>query len=328
MKKLALLFSAILLITANTTFAAEFESTLSAALDTVGRKSGDKELLVLTDAPFVRIDDSSALPFLETVQKATGCTVGKKNLLFFQRTQNHPLRFLLMNKVDGKAVIISKNKQKWISEPIQLDQQTLATPEFWENTKNYSAAKDIFALAGIAGAWAMDAPYDYLKVAELHNHLCPGVTSGYLMAHYIKKHFPLKENEKYIIIGCPVWCKEDALQVILDCTAGKRGIVVKHLDKKTKAQINYDNPAGMVLVWNTKTKTGKAHALSFNFDILKGVAQKDSPKVAVVLAGLNHIDNPDQHVATAATIDLDEKSYNTIIQAGSNPYEVMQLMKK
>ena len=81
----------------------------------------------------------------------------------------------------------------------------------------------MFTLASMANVWAKGGPYDFLKSAELHNHICPGLTSGYLMAHYILDHFPLKDGERYTVVACPVWCKEDAFQVVMDCTPGKKG---------------------------------------------------------------------------------------------------------
>lgn len=326
MKKVLLTVFTLLMMSSNILCAGELAVNITAAMKEIGRLQGDENMLVLTDAPYVKIDGSSALPLLQGVQKLTGCTVGKGNLLFFQRPQNHPLRFMLMNKTDGKAVIISKEGNDWLNESVQLDRQTLSSQAFWDASKELSAAGDIFALAGIGGAWAMDAPYDYLKVAELHNHLCPGVTSGYLLANYIQKHFTLHKGEKYTVISSPVWCKEDALQVMLDCTPGKRGMVVKPLAEDVVKQISFANPAGMILVWNAKKKTGKGYALTFDFNILKGYAPEKSPKVAVVLAGLEHIENSDQFITTAASFDLDEETYNKITRADSNPYQVVGLM--
>ncbi len=328
MKRYVLLaISTLFLITVNFAQAADLEETVSAAMSTLNKQHGDRTLLLLTDAPYVKIDGSSALPFLSTIQNITGCTVGNGNLLFYQRPQQHVLRFMLMSKTNGKTVIVSKNNNTWLSETIQLDRSTIATQEFWQESKSFIAAEDIFSLAGIGGAWAMDAPYDYLKVAELHNHLCPGVTSGYLLANYIKNHFALMKGDSYTIIASPVWCKEDALQVILDRTAGKRGIVVKPLAKEIVEQISYANPAGMVLIWNAKEEVGKGYALTFDYDILKKYAPADSPKIAVLLAGLEHFENPDQYVTTAASFDLDKNTYDKITQAGSNPYQVVGLMK-
>ncbi len=328
-KKMILLVMTILFaMTAMTAVATTLVENLSRAMQTLKVKKGDRNLLLLTDAPYVKVDGKFALPYLDTVQDKTGCTVGKGNLLFFQRSQSHPLRLLLMRKTDGSAVIISRVEKDWVSENMNIGPASISSPAFWEGAKTLKAGKDIFTLAAIAAVWAKGGPYDFLKSAELHNHICPGLTSGYLIAHYIQNHFPLKEGERYTIVSCPAWCKEDALQVILDCTPGKHGMVVKHLSKAQIEKISFANPAGMVLVWDAKAKTGKGYALTFDFDKLKALSPKDSPKAATVLAALDHLQDPDQFVATAAEFDLDETLFDGIVQAGSNPYELADLLKK
>lgn len=326
--KLALLLFIVLQAMTGLASAATLEETVTLALQGLEIKKGDKNLLLLTNAPYVKVDGNLALPYLQTTEELTGCTVGKGNLLFFQRSQTHPLRLLLMRKVDGESVIISRDGQDWISEKMNLGPMVIATPAFWETAKTFKAGKDMSTLAAIAAVWAKGGPYDFLKSAELHNHICPGLTSGYLIAHYIQKHFPLKEGERYTIVSSPTWCKEDALQVILDATPGKHGMVVKPLSKEMVAQINFANPAGMVLVWNDKAKTGKGYALTCDLAPLKALSPKDSPKAATVLAALDHLGDPDRFVATAAEFTLTEMLYNDITQAGSNPYQLAGLLKK
>lgn len=308
--------------------ATTFPKIISQAMKTLAVSKGDSDLLMMTNAPYVKVD-GKALSFLDQAQEMTGCTIGKRNLLFFQRPQTHPMRLMLFKKNNGDAVIISRIEHAWFKEKLNISAATIATPSFWKTVKkDFKSGKDMFTLATIANVWAKDAPYDFLKSAELHNHICPGLTSGYMIAHYILDHYPLKKGERYTVIACPTWCKEDALQVVLDCTPGKKGMIVKHLSKKQIEKIAFTNPAGLLLIWNNKKKTGKGVALTFNFDRLKALAPKDTPKAASVLAALGHLDKPDQFVSTAAEFDLNEKSYNAIVQAGGNPYEIAGLLKK
>jgi formylmethanofuran dehydrogenase subunit E-like metal-binding protein len=244
--------------------AAPFETAVSTAMQTLSLGKGDSQLLLMTDAPYVRVDGQNALPYLATAQDLTG------------------------------------------------DSQ---------------AGQDLFTLAAIANVWAKDGPYDFLKSAELHNHICPGLTSGYLIAHYIQKRYPLAPGERYTVLASPVWCKEDALQVVLDCTPGKNSLIVKPLSEKQKAAVSVPNPAGLLLVWNAKQKTGRGVALSFDFDRLRSLAPEGAPKAASVLAALDHLGEPERFVSAAATFDLDESRYQRMIEAGSNPYEVVGLVK-
>lgn len=239
-------------------YAATFEEMISQAMQTMKVTKDDPNLLILTNAPYVKEDGKCSLIWLDKAQQLTGCTVGKGNLLFFQRTQDHPLRLMLFGKKDGYATIFSKTKGEWDIDGLNLGADVISQAAFLEKAKEYHAGRDMFTLASMANVWAMDGPYDFLKSAELHNHICPGLTSGYLIAHYILDHFPLNPGEGYTVIACPVWCKEDAFQVIMDCTPGKKGLIVKRLSDEQKKQIAIDNPAGMVLVWDAKQSTAEA----------------------------------------------------------------------
>lgn len=309
------------------TSAATFETSVTDAMQTLSLTKGDPQLLLMTDAPYVRVDDQSALPFLDKAQDLTGCTVGRGNLLFFQRPQAHPLRFMLFHKSSGEAVILSRMEGTWSSEIIDLGSAAISQPAFWERTGGYHAGRDLFTLAAIANVWAQDGPYDFLKSAELHNHICPGLTSGYLIAHYIQNHYPLAPGERYTVLASPVWCKEDALQVVLDCTPGKKSLIVKPLSETQLAAVSVPNPAALLLIWNGKQKTGRGVALSFDFDRIRALSPEGTPKAATVLAALDHLGDPDRFVSAVATFDLDEALYHRMIEAGSNPYEVAGLTK-
>jgi len=283
---------------------------------------------MMTNAPYVRIMGQCALPYLDQAQELTGCRVGKGTLLFFQRPQAHPLRLMLFKKTGGDAVIISQEGETWLSETLNLSAAAISAPVFWKTVpQEFKAGADMSTLAVIANVWAKGGPYDFLKSAEFHNHICPGLTSGYMMAHYILHHYPLKEGERYTVVASPVWCKEDALQVILDCTAGKKGIVVKPLSKEQTDRISVANPAGFLLIWTDRDKIGKGVALSFDFDRLNALSPAGAPKAVSVLAALEYLNQPDQFVSVSAEFGLDEKRYYDMIQAGGNPYEIAGLLK-
>lgn len=308
--------------------AATLEQSVSTAMKNLSVSKDDTNLLMMTNAPYVQADGSCALPYLAQAQALTGCTVGKGNLLFFQRPQCHPLRFMLFEKTKKQAVIISKKGKAWVDEKPDLSPATISKQAFWEDAKKFEAGKDMFTLAAMANVWAEGGPYDYLKSAELHNHICPGLTSGYLMAKYILKHYPLKDGEKYTIVACPVWCKEEAFQVVLDCTPGKRALIVKQLTEKDIEKISFPNPAAILLIWDGKKKAGKGVALAFDFERIRTLSPKDTPKAASVLAVLDHLDAPDHFVTTAAEFDLNETLFEQITHAGYNPYVVAGLVKK
>nr|WP_321400430.1 FmdE family protein [uncultured Desulfobacter sp.] len=330
MKRVFIVFctTLIFIFTAVQGFAAMTDITpvVKKAMTALKITRSDCDFLVLTNATSVMTDGKSSLPILGQVQDATGAMVGKGNLLFFQRAQNTPLRIMLLKKSDKNVVIISAEDSKWAVDTLDFELKTVSDPDFLTAAKDkYAAGKDLFSLATIGNAWAEGAPYDFLKSAELHNHICPGLTSGYMMAHFILNHYPLEPGQKYTIIGSPVWCKEDAFQVVMDQTPGKRGLVVKPLSEAQKEKVSVPNPAGMVLIWDKTRKQGKGIALSFDFDMLKGLYPENTPKTASILYTAKYLSSPDKFVSEAATFDLDETTFNRICEAGSNPWEVAGL---
>lgn len=320
----------ILLLTAAQGFAKmpSITPVIEKAMATLNVTKADTDFLVLTNATAVMTDGKDSLPILAEIQDATGAMVGKGNLLFFQRAQNLALRVMLMKKSDRRAVIISADKTKWAEDNLNLTLKTISDQEFWKTAKDrYTAGGDLFTLATIGNAWAEGAPYDFLKSAELHNHICPGLTSGYMMAHFILDHYPLAPGQKYTILACPVWCKEDAFQVVMDQTPGKRGLVVKPLSKAQQENILVANPAGFALIWDQKQKKGKAIALSFDFKTLKGLYPENTPKAASIIYTAPHLTSPDKFVSVAKEFDLDEATFNAMCEAGNNPWEVAGLTK-
>ena len=324
----AVVLALLLLIVASQTQAQEkpFDPPIIRAMDTLKTVKGDTDLLVLTNAPFVKTHGKASLPFLARVQDLTGATVGQGNLLFFQRPQNHPLRVMLFKKSDRKAVVVSAAKIEWAEDILDLSVDTISDPDFWKTaTDKYEAGRDLFSLVTIANAWSVGVPYDFLKAAELHNHICPGLTSGHLICHYILKHYPLSPNQSYTVIASPVWCKEDAFQVIMDLTPGKRGLVVKPLSEAQKKKVTVPNPACFLLIWDRNAKAGKAVALSFDFNKFKALYPEGTPKAATILHTAAHMSTPDKFVSVSKEFDLSETQYSAMKEAGNNPYDVMGL---
>lgn len=212
-------------------------------------------------------------------------------------------------------------------EKVELSRSNISSNAFWKGTEGLTCKPDLFTITAIAGSWALGAPYDYLKCAELHNHLCPGVSSGYLISRLIMDKYPLKEGEKYTMISAPVWCKEDAFQVILDLTPGKGGMIVKNLTQTQKDKISVDHPAGILLITDNKTGAGRGVAFSFDFDKINQLVPKDTPKAALVLAIVDYLDQPQRFVNVAKEFDVTPEMAQEMTIAGFNPYEVAGLTK-
>jgi len=80
-------------------------------------------------------------------------------------------------------------------ENISAD-KLLSEPESWQGkmvAKVFGGNE--FSLITICNLWAKGLPNDFLKCAELHDHICPGLTSGYLIAKYIQKNFSARRQD-------------------------------------------------------------------------------------------------------------------------------------
>lgn len=324
---LILLMQTVVFSTASTAAVVTFEKIVLLAMHNLKISRDDSDLLVITNAPYVIEKGTNALPWLDQAQEATGCMVGKGNLLFFQRPQNFPFCLMLFSRKTSDSIIISHVNDEWRTDTLNIKPSVISEREFWEKTYTFQANKDMFTLAILANVRAKGAPNDFLKTAELHYHIWPGLTSGYLMAHYILNHFPLGKSQSYTLVAFPVWCKEDALQIIMDCTPGKGSLIVKNISDEQYKSISIDNSAAMVLLWDKEKKIGQGAALSFSIHSLISLSPKGTPLAAKILASLDHLDHPDRFISTAAQFDLDEKQYQAIIKAGNNPWKVVGLAK-
>jgi hypothetical protein len=79
----------VLFLAVSAALASNLSHETERAMKTLDVVKRDRNLLVLTDAPYVQVDGACALPYLADVQEAAGCSVGRGDLLFFQRPQKH-----------------------------------------------------------------------------------------------------------------------------------------------------------------------------------------------------------------------------------------------
>jgi formylmethanofuran dehydrogenase subunit E-like metal-binding protein len=209
--------------------------------------------------------------------------------------------------------------------------EALPDEEVFTTISNYSPGS-------IAPVWAKGAPYEFLKAVEFHNHVCPGLTSGYYLIKYLDENLPLQSSsDRYEIIGCPSWCKDDALQVILD----KRHFVVMHLTPEDQKQLPgyYEGPgrggvAGIYIRWNRTTNTGHGMVLAYNRtkasevgNILLGLEPDGGLRLKTILALMDYLDQPEMFVSAVHEFDLNGKAELMELKyAGNNPYVVLGLL--
>jgi len=227
-----------------------------------------------------------------------------------------------------------------------MDGDKATTPDGWKRIQE-KLGPDAFSLVTIANAWAKGAPYDFLRCCEFHNHLCPGVSTGYQIAQFILERYPLHKGETYAWIACPPWCKDDAVQILLDLTPGKRSLFVKQLTPDQKKLIPGEKPtdsiAGILVIWHNISNRGKAVALRYSWgkawqvsgitpEEFKPKGGKSNPvfwasRVKCNCGLMPYLDKPADFVKVVKEVEVSPQMYTKMTVAGVNPYEVIGLSK-
>ena len=304
------------------------------AMDTLGVTNETPGLCVLTDAGYANVNGETTQECIETIRKETGCSIGDGNLLPIHRSMDKPLWFAIFDNSTKNCVYAVYKNEAFTATEINIAEENVTTGDGWNATKK-ALGPDAFTIACIANAWGYGAPYDLLKCAEIHNHLCPGLTSGYLIVEQIRKKYPLGPGESYTWIGCPNWCKEDAIQVLLDLTPGKKGMVV---EQRSKELFVKEKPlAGILIIWNDTAKSGRGVAFQYdwgkmcnlsgtNLSDFKPPGGKINPlfwtvRIKGSLGFIPYIDQPDMFVSLASDeFAVTSEQLDRVKMAGVDPY--------
>ncbi len=302
----------------------------------VGYYKGNTNILILTNLGYVNGSDKYINDFLEK----SGAILGK-NIVFVHSSYWKPLWFAFFNKLTGECLYIEVRGGKIVKvSEANISISFLFThPGEWSAKMNHKIFDgNEFSIITIANAWAHNAPYLLLKCAEFHNHLCPGLISGYLIVEYLMKNFPPKKGEYYIVFAVPPWCKDDCIQVLLDSTVGKRMMYVKMLSKEQIEHLPraYRDIAGIYVIWNRTAERGIAVILGFNWTKVRRIAGVGGAifrkyrwlaKLKEDLVLIRYLDRPELFVHVIKKFRIDRKTLNELAEAGVNPLVVLGIIK-
>ena len=347
------------------------EGSIENGMEALGVEKGDPNLCVLTDAAYVKKDGNTTEEYIDLIQNKTGCSIGKGSLLMFHRPTDYPLIIAMFKngtKENNCYVIALKEgdaepKAVLTTVPIitKEEREKEWENEYWANWETSDEAKgnwtaleddlgkiglgrsDAFSIATIASMWGLDAPYDFLRCGEWHNHICPGVSAGYMITGYIQQNYPLKKGEKYTWIACPPWCKDDAIQTLLDLTPGKQSTFVKQLSKEQEAELPAD-VAGILVKWNETERNGAGVVLQFNWTEANAVSNINESSYfppgftanpifwTSRLKGdwglMPYLNQPEKFVKVAKEFDVTAEMLNRLKMAGINPYVEIEIMEE
>ncbi|RCV64146.1 Protein containing a metal-binding domain shared with formylmethanofuran dehydrogenase subunit E [Methanophagales archaeon] len=344
------------------------------AMKELSVSKGDTNILVLTDAGYVpEIGAYTTEKALDGLMQTSGASRGKGNLINVHKPYNAPLWFAFFDKVSKDCVYLEANSEviktyldsekierevaltdfmnleddfifiRIAKENIDAD-KLLSDPEPWQEqmvAKVFGGNE--FSIITLCNLWAKGLPNDFLKCAELHDHICPGLTSGYLIAEYLKEELPSSDpRREYTIIAIPPWCKEDALITIFETNVGHKRMFVKWLTREQMQMLPEEakNVADIVIKEDQKTGKREGIVLAFDWDKLFEVSGTNATdfrdfgtykwwwvRLKQDMWMMDYLDSPETFVSTLKRFTVDSPAeIEKLKSAGVNPLVELGIM--
>ena len=344
------------------------------AMKDLSLNRGDSNILALTDAGYIaQIGEYTTEKALDGAIMTSGASRGKGNLVNVHKPYNSPLWFAFFDKNSKDCVYLETDSEvvktylqrektgreaalrdfmklsdgeiftKVAKENIDAD-RLLSNPEPWQKKMVAEVfGGNEFSLITLCNLWVIGIPNDFLKVAELHDHICPGLTSGYLIANYIKAKLPTSNPRKeYTIIAIPPWCKDDALIQIFETNVGHKRLFVKWLTKEQLGQLpEYaKNVANIFIRWEEGAESGDGLVVAFDWDKAfneAGTSRKDLRafdtykwwyvRLKMDIWMMDYWDRPEDLVSTLKSFTVSSQAeIEKLKAAGVNPLVELGIM--
>jgi len=329
----------------------------------VGKKAGEEALsmmgkegfphrqgvlIVLSNAGYAEINHRSTQPALDGLSEVTGASRGKQSLIEVHSDSQSQLWFAVYDtgtgacaylQADGKVLeklsagikdssgLFSHRSVMRIDADYLFANVATAHRKFEE--KPFDGNE--FRIVTIANAVAKGAPSSAVRAFEFHDHFCPGVSSGILMASYIQQHFS-RGNGSYFIHSVDPWCKEDALLVLLNTTPGKNGYCVSYPTAEDKAKWKPEAKNAATIVYRQLEKNKKWEGRVLAFEWGENSCPKTESKMIDKLCGdlwfLKQMDTTEKFVKVIKEFELPEGvSPKDWARPGVDPMSKLQLLR-
>jgi formylmethanofuran dehydrogenase subunit E-like metal-binding protein len=324
----------------------EFAATI--AMDELGFEYGSPDVVVLTDAGRAVVDGQTTEKAISGITKISGLQNSDNTLFQINRADWKDLWFYFYDKDTGKGLYLEpkesyfklsdgaveslspENAFSTIS-PVTGDIYQMLDDTNAGNATQKALGGNAFSLLSLSNGWAYGAPYDLMYAASLHDHFCPGVSSGYIIVKYVEENLPLTDGGSYTVISNPTWCKEDLYPTLWDMTPGKGGVAssVVFTDEDEEYLTNeYEiRPAGIFVLWDRQSNSGKGIALGFQFDETEWTGPSWGEKVYMTAEMVQNLDNPGDYVKVMKEFTVDRDMLSELNDPLNNPYEVIGMMK-
>ena len=333
-----------------------------------GQRPETGDPIALTNAGYAEIDGYSTQGCMDGLTRRLGVTRGSNTLLEIHSRYDKPLWFFVYYKKSGVGVYLevnpevipelinNANKHKFrrraknnlripssrlfirtAVENIKAEHLFLNAEEYNEKFANKIFGGNEFRIVTIANAVAAGAPAYAIRSFEFHDHYCPGVLSGILMANYIKEYFPLQSpGDNYFVLTVKPWCKEDALIVLLNTTPGKKGYAISYPNEEDTAQWKEEakNAATIIFRQDSETKKWEGRLLGFSFDTANEMHEFPDygssvlNKLYSALWYLDYLDQPELFVSVIKEFELTEgEDPKDWARPGVNPLEKLDMIQ-
>ena len=275
--------------------------------------------LALTNAGYAEIDERATTGALDGLTRVLKVGRGNHTLVELQSAPTSALWFAVYDKVSGYVAYLEVDPAAVSEDEIANNTDLFSTAvaeqvnaeHLYANATEYAAKFNSkifngneFRVVTVANAVSVGVPTAVVRSFELHDHYCPGVTSGILMAEYIKKYLPSEKG--YFVQTIQPWCKEDALIVLLNATPGKKSYSVTY---PTEADIaswpEWAQEASTVVYRRVASGGWEGTALGFNWG--EGTSCPDyghsvMNKLCRDLEFVDQMDTPEKFVTEVATL--------------------------
>ncbi|MDP2836100.1 MAG: FmdE family protein [Methanobacteriaceae archaeon] len=290
----------------------------------------DMDLAILTSAGYIYLNGQTTEATWDGIFDVFGSRLSRSTLLPIHMGIWKPLWFtFVLRGLDGNTMNTvylrynSNNNSFFVGTNTNSSQVNDIGPKALNNaTKVSNLSKFVIPdgnwanIQSIANAWRNDPAFDQLITFLFHNHACPGVQPGFFMTDYIQKNFPLSGNQSYFWTASSIYCKDDSLIYLLGVSPGMGSYMNQRMtnDETASEYLPGGTEEGIIVVWDSVTKTGKAAIISFKwptFDLtgLTTNEAKREAQIAAFIAMYNGESSP--YIATPLSIVQSEDTYLT-----------------
>ena len=311
---------------------------LKQAMAKLGHPTNPDNMVCLTNAGYAMVQGEGTLTLCRTVRDVCGVSADTGNILRVHTDLDAPLYFAVAHKAGPETlplVLVSLDGGAFkVSEPLDVYVKKGRSFEAFKSLGRYA-----FSVVSIANGWANGLPEDMIQGALYHDHLCGGVSTGFLTVSYIRKHLPLAPGQRYTYIGLPAWCQDDYIATAMNLTPGKKGYLSMKFrqDEVWKtAKEEYAGMGGLVIRYDAKARKGDATLLKFDWhrddfarfvdDPTMDLTKRSNPLLHVYYSRffLANQDHPEKFLSVMARQPIDsEEDLDRLVAMGSNPLEAM-----